>query len=462
MFLPLPHEPDATHARALAGSDPDVLVDLAGLHAATGLFLAARPARNVWSLATVVPGHAAALVDRVYASTDELVGGLRALCGVAFPSAPSAVELAGWWDAAVRAHQQGDVDAAAAGYARVLAAQPGYAPAHRLIAVLAREGGDRDAAQRAFAQALALAPGDADTRVAAAQLAIAMHEPNRAAASLRDGLDRAPYHVELWRTLGHAELARRDGAAAARAFSQALRLAPADGQTYFNLGVASQMKGEVDAAVLAYQHALVLQPDFASAYFNLGVLFQQQGKAEAAVAAYRQALVLNPRDAAAYKNLGEVLYASGRIDAWLANFRMFEANCPASLSLAVQALEVSQLTGDHERLDHYLDGLRSERFPASDELELVDALEELLFLLLNFDVEPEMLQRFASTYETAASHVYGTPRPRQEPRRSGRVRLGYLSGDLRDHVMGKQMWQAIRNHDRESVRIVLLFDDSRA
>ena len=110
VFLPLPHEPDATHARALAGSDPDVLVDLAGLHVATGLFLAARPARNVWSLAAVVPGHPVGLVDSVYASTDELVGGLRALCGVAFPAAPSAVELAGWWDAAVRAHQQGDAE----------------------------------------------------------------------------------------------------------------------------------------------------------------------------------------------------------------------------------------------------------------------------------------------------------------------------------------------------------------
>ncbi len=289
-----------------------------------------------------------------------------------------------------------------------------------------------------------------------------MHQPDRAAALLREGLDRTPYRVELWQALGHAELARRDGAAAAWAFNQALRLAPAGGQTYFNLGVALQMTGNADEAVQAYQRALVLRPDFASACFNLGVLFQQMGREEAAIAAYRQAVALNPRDAAAYKNLGEVLYASGRIDAWLANFRVFETNCPTSLALAVQALEVSQLTGDHERLDRYLDGLRREKFPADDELALVDALEELLFLLLNFDVEPEMLHRFASTYDAAASRVYGTPRPRQHPRRPGKVRLGYLSGDLRDHVMGKQMWQAIQHHDRAKVRIVLLCDDCRA
>jgi len=456
-FLEIPPHPDATHARALAASDPDVLVDLAGMHAATGLFLAARPARAVWSLASVAPGHSPALVERMHANADELAEGLRELLAGPFPEAPSAGELAGWWDAAVRAHQQGDADAAAAGYARVLAAQPDYAPAHRLSAVLARDRGDRDEAEREFARAVTLAPDDVDTRIAAAQFAIASHHADTAAAVLREGAGRIPYSIPLWVALGHAELARRDGVAASRAFGEALQFAPADAQSHFNLGVALQMAGDTDEAVLAYQRALVLQPDFASACFNLGALFQQQEKGDAAIAAYRRALTLNPHDAAAYKNLGEVLFAAGQIDAWRANFRAFEVNCPTALALAVQALEVSQLTGDYARLDSYIEGLRHERFPAGDELELVDALEELLFLLLNFDVEPEMLHRFASTYDTAAKHVYGVPRQAaqmppqmapQPPRRPGRVRLGYLSGDLRDHVMGKQMWQAIQYHDR--------------
>ena len=287
-FLPLPPQPDATHARALAASDPDVLIDLAGMHAATGLFLAARPARHVWSLTTVVPAHALALVERVCATTDELAGGLDTLLDGAFLDTPRARELAEWWDAAVRAHQQGDATTAAAGYARVLAAQPDYAPAHRLTAVLARDRGDPDIAQREFAQAVALAPDDADTRINAAQLAIAAHQPERAAASLREGLDRTPYRFELWLALGHAELARHDGAAAAWAFASGAAFGPADGQTYFNLGVALQMTGDVDEAGARLPARAGLAPDFASASFNLGVMFQQQGSAEAAIAAYER------------------------------------------------------------------------------------------------------------------------------------------------------------------------------
>jgi predicted O-linked N-acetylglucosamine transferase (SPINDLY family) len=451
-YLRLPPQPDATHARGLAGSDPDVLVDLAGLNAATGLFLAARPARHVWSLRTVLPGHAPALIERTFDTAGELARELCALQAGGFPPAHSAQELGSWWDAAVRAHQHGDANAAADGYARVLAAQPDYAPAHRLAAVLARERGEQDLAESEFATAVALAPDDSDTRIAAARLALAMHRPERAATLLRAGLDRTPFRAPLWLALGDAELARRDGDAAARAFEQALRLVPADGQIYFNLGVAMQMRGALQEAAEAYQRAAILRPDFTSAFFNLGVVFQEQGRAEAAGAAYRQALALNPKDAAAYKNLGEVLFASGSIDAWIANFRAFESHCPTALPLAVQALEVCQLTADHARLDRYLDGLRREQFPATGELELVDALEELLFLLLNFDVEPEMLQRFSATYDSAASHVYGTPGTLcapQVPRRPGKLRIGYLSGDLRDHVMGKQMWQAVARHDRD-------------
>src|SRR5206468_8217032 len=87
--------------------------------------------------------------------------------------------------------------------------------------------------------------------------------------------------------------------------------------------------------------------------------------------------------------------------------------------------------------------------------ELIDSLEELLFLLLYFDVEPELIQRFAETYDHAARTVYGAPLPSMTPRRPGKIRVGYLSGDLRNHVMGTMMWQALRHHDRSRFEIAL-------
>ena len=143
-----------------------------------------------------------------------------------------------------------------------------------------------------------------------------------------------------------------------------------------------------------------------------------------------------------------MLLASGQLDRWFASFDRFEANCPNSLSMVVQALEVCQYRGDFARLEGFLDGLRQQRYTAADETELVDSLEELLFLLLYFDVDAQVYASFARTYESVAPKIYGTALPRAAARRPGRLRIGYLSADLRDHVMGKMMWSALEHSDR--------------
>ncbi|MGI8894871.1 MAG: tetratricopeptide repeat protein, partial [Casimicrobiaceae bacterium] len=452
-FRSLSVHPDGSVARAIAATDPDVLLDAAGLAGATGPLLAARPARNIWSLASdVSPMARAPLVDRTLADSQECAGALRTVRSAIRKSADAAAtarELAEIWDSAVRAHQGGERLAAAAGYARVLEAQPAFAPALHLAGVLAREQGDHARALRSFTAALAAVPDFSDARTMAVQSASAQHEADTAVALAREGLARNPRNVELWRALGHAELARSNGIAAAEAFGNALLLTPADGETHYNRGVALQMAGDTFEAARAYQRALTFRPDLVAADFNLGVLFQLQGRSTAAAAAYNQVLAAHKDHVAAYKNLGEVLFASGQFDSWVENFRRFEAHCPNALPLVAQALEVYQYLGDFAKLEQYLEGLRNQRFPASNDVELVDALEELLFLLLNFDIEPEMLLRFGETYDKAATHIYGSPLPRRDKRRPGKLRIGYLSADLRNHVMGKMMWPAVELHDRE-------------
>ncbi len=287
----------------------------------------------------------------------------------------------------MRAHQRGDRQVARDAYAKVLEVQPEFAPAHYLTGILDRDGGDAVSARRAFASALAVAPGYVDARLAAVRAATEARDLDAAVAICTEGLARAPASVGLWRALGHAHLARRDGAAAAAAFERALAIEPADGDTHYNLGVALQMRRSPREAARAYRQALALVPGLLAAHFNLGVVHQEQRADDAAIAAYEAVLRLDARHVAAYKNLGEVLFAAGRFDAWRENFLRFETNCPDALALAVQALEVSQWHGDFARVGRYLDGLSREAFRAADETELVDCLEELLYLLLFFDVD---------------------------------------------------------------------------
>src|SRR5262249_22753922 len=97
----------------------------------------------------------------------------------------------------------------------------------------------------------------------------------------------------------------------------------------------------------------------------------------------------------------------------------------------------------------YLERLSAGEFKPANDTELVDCLEELLFLLLYFDFDPESQFQLYKKYDAAARRVYGDPLSLAKHRRPGRIRIGYLSADLRNHVMGKMMWPAIERHDRE-------------
>jgi predicted O-linked N-acetylglucosamine transferase (SPINDLY family) len=253
----------------------------------------------------------------------------------------------------------------------------------------------------------------------------------------------------LLRAAGSASLAAHDGERAAALFEAALAREPIDGETHYNHGVALQMQRRFADAARAYQRALAFRRDLVEADFNLGVIFMEQGNRDAAIAAFSTVIERLPTHAAAYKHLGELLLAAGRIDAWRANFARFEAHCEGALQLVVHALEFCQYHGEFDRLERYLETLRHERFKAPAPQDLADALEELQYLLLFFDIDPALLHRFAQTYDAMARSVYGEPLPAAAERRGGRVRLGYLSADLRNHVMGKMIWHAVRHHDRE-------------
>lgn len=414
-IVPVTPAVDLDDAKRVALLDPDVLVDLAGLAASVGPLLARRPARTLVTVTGIAAPHAVPLVDGALAvdALGAAMERLRAAIAVA-PYIPDAAGMTALFEGAVRAHKDGALPVARLTYERVLALQPGYAPAHFLLGDVLRNSGEPRRARAEFEAAVAAAPRFVEARIAAARAAQAAGDARAAVDLCTAGLPDAQDSVPLWRMLGIAQLSAGDAAAAATALQRAAALAPADADVQFNLGAAWQV---IDAH-------------------------------DAAAAAYGAVLDMDRAHVVAYKNRGEVLYAAGRFDEWFANHRRFEANCPDALPMLVQALEVCHCLPDWDRLDAILDRIVSGRYVVRDETEHVDSLEQLLYLLLFFDVPPEAMLALARAYDAAARRVYGEPIARSAVRRPGRLRIGYLSADLRDHVMGKMAWQALQHHDK--------------
>jgi len=451
-------------AAALAEADVDVLVDLVGLSAAVGPLLAQMPARTSWTYPELAWANVAPLIMHALpapSGADEqallqhrlgLEQALIAACTSArwFTDVGTRTsgELASAWRAAVAAHRSGAVETALEGYRDVLGEQPTYARGQYLLGVLLRDRGERADAVRAFTAAVEAAPAYLDARLA---LVDALRESQRLALAIavcEEGLRHAPREVGLWRALGLVHLAQRDGEAARTAFKKAIALVPTHAMTHYNHGVALQMLRSDKPALRAYQRALALDPQLAAADFNCGVIFREQGKPERAIEAFERVLARDPKHVPAYNALADTLFDARRFGDWLQVFDRFEAQCPDAFPMLVVALQACQYRADFARLDQYLGRLRGDEFKAGSETELADCLEQLLFLLLYFDCEPETLLGLYKAYDAVARRVYGRRLALPEKRTPGRIRVGYLSGDLRNHVMGKMMWSALHGHDR--------------
>lgn len=446
-------------ARWLAEEDCDVLlVREEACSARLAEILAHHPAMKVLSWGVVAPA-VAWLTDGAYTHGDAAVDGLLGLLASADSGRPqgtwTATELRSRWQTAVQWHQAGEVVAADQAYTAILAEQGAVPRVLHLRGALRRDQGSARAALSDFHAAFNVAPSYVDPALAQIELLTELGAHRDAAEFAFQVLHLVEDDPRLWRAGGGAARKARRLEEAQQALQQAAILAPGDASAWFNLGLVAQERGDDEIALDALQKAALLDPTTPEAFYNLGALHQQRNAHERAANCYEQAIRLKPDDARAYKNLGEMRFASGNYPAWLASFQRFEQHCPGSFSLVGYALEACQFMGDWNRLDYYLNGLQKQRFQPRDATELVDGLEELLYLLLFFDFEPPDMGRFYRTYAEAAAKVYGAPRTLPPERRPGRWRVGYLSGDVRDQVMGKMIHQWLLHHDRERFEVFL-------
>lgn len=453
----LPDNPELG-AAAIATLDLDVLIDACGMRAPIGSLLASRPARALWSLVRDDASRAAGFADRDL-DRDAVGPALRALAhdlALEPVATRTAAELSLRFSAAVRAHQQGDPDAAKEGYAAILAAEPGHAASHLLAGRLLRERGEIDDARVHLEAAVASAPDYLDARIELIDMQLSCGDRDAALKTVRAGLEAKRESMSLpgrdvamlLRALGRIEAERGEVKDALAAFDEALAVDALSADAHFRRGIVLQGASRHDEAAQAYERALAVEPEFADAEFNLAIIRDERGDRPSAAAGYARVVRHQPAHAAAYRALGDVLLASGDVDGWFANFDRFRERCPPSLALASYALEVHACRADYAAIARQLDELRRLVPDPNAVSASIDALEQIGYLLNFFDVEPELVGRLARMHDSLAVQEWGAPMPPAPGRRPGPIRVGYLSGDFRDHVMGKMMWPVLSRHDR--------------
>ncbi len=251
-----------------------------------------------------------ATVGSVYASRGDAVAAADWLRRAVRLHPSSAIAHANLADVWLRLHRPADAEAAAR---RAIARQPGLAVAHlhlgRALLLLRRA----DAATAPLQRAVDLAPTLAEAHAALAATRLAQRQWAAAVGPLRRVAELRPHDASAWLQLGIACTQAGDAPAAVAALQRAAALATVEEQREIAvpLGAALLDAGDAASSETTLRRALAARPDFALAHTQLGQALAAQRRWTEAIAAQRDAVAAAPTVAELRANLAHALKTVG-------------------------------------------------------------------------------------------------------------------------------------------------------
>lgn len=280
--------------------------------------------------------------------------------------------------------------------------------------------------------------------------AVAAHQSNRidvAYAGYQAILARHPDHADALHYVGVIQFQRNAAEDAVATIGRAIALRSEVAAYHANLGNALKRLGRSAEALEAFARSLQLDPGQFAIHFNHALLLVELGRNAAALAAFQEAIKLRPDSPQAWLELGNLLYAEEAIDAAAEAYRNAARLDPHLLGAQQMLGTVLLRFGD---VDGAVSSLsRAAQIDPGNE----SACSSRLFALglsIRYD-GPVILAEHRAWQGRFADGIAPMVLPARS--RGDRLRIAYLSGDLRRHAMRFFVRPILHHHDRRRVSV---------
>ncbi len=346
-------------------------------------------------------------------------------------------------------------DAAATTVRRAVRALPRLADLHILLGNLYAQAGDFDSAVACFRERLALDPRHAHALYFLAEALQNSGDVAGAAACYRQVVAIQPDFAEAYNNLGGICFNHEgDPQQAIACYRKALAARPDIPEIHNNLGLVYKACGQFDQAAAAYRQALALRPEYAEAHANLGALSMEQGRIDEAINHFRKSLERNPGSADACHGLASALVSAHREQEALPWFRQALALEPAHFTARMMLLHLLQQRCEWGELGMHVRAVReaiANAVPSSKHKFL-----PLAFLAIpgaSAAEQKHAAQRYSAREFGALARLRAQLGFGAKRASGGRIRVGYLSADFRQHPVAFLMAEVFERHDRSRFHI---------
>lgn len=351
-------------------------------------------------------------------------------------------------------------------------------------AVALHRSGDLDGAEQVYRNVLRLSPGDPHSTHYLGLIALQRGHAEEAVKLIRAAIAITPSVAEFHVNLGNAEKRAGNRESAEEAYRQALLLRPDFFPALYNLALVQEARGDLSGALATLQRAQQVEPSASGVLTATSQLLRRLGRWADALKCSQRAVDAPNATADSWQWHGELLMS---LDDWRGAARCLRRaatrfpNAPPLLDALGCALDG---LGEYTEAAAFFKAalaLRDDFAPAWANLaatlknqgRMEDALSAYrrailidpanaglrsgyLFTLLMADNVPlgELSDAHRGYADLADMHgVARPPASEVQLRPRSALRVGYLSGDLRNHPVGYFLQGILANHDPGTVEV---------
>ncbi len=321
---------------------------------------------------------------------------------------------------ALHHHKQGQLPQAESLYRQLLKELPNHATIHCNLGNVLKDQGRADEAITSYETAIRLSPDYAQPLFNLGLLLKQLNRLDEAAASFRGAIAISPNYFDALNSLGTTLMAIGQSNEALDALNRAVQLNPTSVPALTNLGGLLGDLARTDEAAAVLQRALTINPNFAGAAFNLGHALECANRLDDAAIAYRKAIELQPTFAPAYSDLGTTLKNLGQLD--------------EAIAVTRRAMQLDPTDS------HYHSNL-------------------ILAMHYHPSFDAAAILAEQKIWDTRFARLPILPHQNSTlPHRP--LRIGYVSADLWNHPLGRNLLPLFQQHDTRAVEI-FFYSNSR-
>jgi predicted O-linked N-acetylglucosamine transferase (SPINDLY family) len=357
---------------------------------------------------------------------------------------------------ALRLHHQGRLEDALAIYQAILQAVPQHADAMHLLAATFLQQGQAKVALDYVDGAMQINPGQSFYHNTKAQALRALSRHDESLAELQTALELMPQNAEAHYNLGEALLQYGQPANAEAEMRRALTIRPVFAQAAAGLSQALRAQGDQGGALPYAQLAQSLESQRMDFALNLAILFLELGHFNLAEQRFKGITERDGQQVVAWTNLAVCQTLTNRRTDAITSYRKAWQLAPQSVGILDGLYEAMRQACDWQGLQEVEDAyVQQVRAHLSAGVPSPARGFTVLYAPLTAQEQLQVCKGVTRPFQLQfPQHLWQQGRLAW-PQEGRRLRVGYISADIKEHPMAHLIQDLFAGHDRERLEIFL-------